>query len=484
MGLGRFHLKTAYIFAVIAAVFGLYFVFRTPLLWGTDETSHVARVYQISEGHIWSKYVGDRRDQGGYGDRIPFNLYWLILYTNFDLNNNAGDADHPQQKDVGDPTVYTELGSRHLDTDKRVVYGFPNSSAYSPIAYAPGVIGMVLAKLAHANIFWTIMLVRLFDLAFFIGVITFALLLLNDLRLKWLFFVIALLPTTLYSGAIISTDGTTTAVVLLFAAIICKGLLYPGKVLTTLEKWLLASITVLLPLFKPGYILLLPLQLLMLNKQTIKDKRVLLYSFGSLVIAGILFLLWSHSVAGPVSREALIRPGPGWEAVQPNEQTAFILHHPFSYLAVLFRTYIINDNQYFMELVGDLGFHHVRLPGIGLAAQLIALLVALAVAEKNRLRRIVPFSFIGVAVISGLIIATSFYLTYSDVAGPLLRGVQGRYFIPFLPFVLLGIGILLRDRFTIANPQAFYKLAPKLICVLMLVGLTMISIKYQLVTWG
>ena len=49
-------LKTDHIFALIA--FFRIFVFRTPLLWGTDETSHIARVYQLSEGDVRANTLG------------------------------------------------------------------------------------------------------------------------------------------------------------------------------------------------------------------------------------------------------------------------------------------------------------------------------------------------------------------------------------------------------------------------------------------
>jgi uncharacterized membrane protein len=477
-------IRLAETFIVIAATFGIFFVARTPLLWGTDETSHVARVYQLSQGQIWQEHLSDPRQKDVYvAYQIPQNLYKLIVAVNDDLIDNTSSAGVSTAKYVDNPAVYTRLGKLHLNGDKRIAYGFPNTAAYSPVAYTPALIGMGVANLFHADIFWMIMLIRLCDLAMFIGIVYLALRVMDAYRVKWLIFAIALLPTALYSGSIISADGVTTATVLLFAALLLKALLNPDTVIRKSEVGLLAAITVVLPLLKPGYIILLPLQLLISNKQFATRRMAYMVKIIPLAIGGMLFLLWSHSVTGAVRNEAIIRPGGGWELVNPNSQTKFILGHPFAYAKVLIRTFITGFGQYFMELVGDLGFHHVRLPGTGVILEVVGLLAAMLWAERPRIKRLIPICLLGVSFIGGLLIATTFYLAYTNVADFTVRGIQGRYFLPLLPFALMGAGLAL-SKFKIGKSWRAYSLVPKLICIFTVLSLTMIAIKYQLVTWG
>lgn len=192
------HIKTAHIFVIIAALFGLFFVFSTPLLWGTDETSHLARIYQISGGQILPERVGDTRNEGGYGGYIPENLYRLILYVDYNLTNNVNN---PKLgiKYVNSSQTYTVFGKLYLNNSKKVEYGFPNTSVYSPIAYIPALTGIIISNNLHVNVYWTIMIMRLFDLVFYITVVWLALMILNNFRAKWIIFAVALLPTALYS---------------------------------------------------------------------------------------------------------------------------------------------------------------------------------------------------------------------------------------------------------------------------------------------
>lgn len=477
--------RTAGVFLVVAVVFGIFFIARTPLLWGTDETSHIARVYQLSEGHIWQDHLRDPRQKDVYvAYQIPQNLHRLIVSVNDDLIDNATPKAGQTVKYVDNTATYTDLGKLHMDGSKRIAYGFPNTAAYSPVAYTPALIGMGVARLFQANIFWTIMLVRFCDLAMFVGVIYVALRIVDAYRVKWLLFSIALLPTALYSGSIISADGETTAVVLLFVAILIKAFLGPTVALRKNEVRLLIAVTILLPLLKPGYIILLPLQLLIANNQFSSRKAAYMIKSIPLIIAGILFILWSHSVSGAVKNEAIIRPGGGWELVSPSAQARFIAGHPFAYAKVLARTLRVGSSQYFMELIGDLGFQHVRLPGVGVIMEVMALLAALVMSERPRLKKLIPFSLLGVGFAGALLIATTFYLTYTNVAGPLVRGIQGRYFIPLMPFVLFGMGTLGGDRLRLNKRVYSYDQATWTLCFLVICSLSLVAIKYEYLTWG
>jgi len=476
----------AEIFIVISMVFGLFFVVRTPMLWGTDETSHVARIYQLSEGHLWAQHFADTREEGGYGGYLPQNLYELIVNVNRDLMDNETHNTYEGTKNVDDPQLYRDFGKQHFDTTQRHVYAFPNTAAYSPVAYGPGLLGMVVARSIDVNIYWTIIMVRLFDLVFFVALVYGALRILSGLRAQWLIFVVALLPTTLYSASIMSADGVLTAVVLLFAALLIKVLCQPkGSVLQRHEIALLMGITLLMPLVKPGYVLLLPLQLLIPSYKFPSRQLAYLCRWLPLAIAALLFVWWSHATSGAVADEALIRPGYNWQLVVPDKQAEYLAHHPLSFVPTIIRTLLIYDNKYFMELIGDLGFQHIRLPGLGVAAQVLVLILAVFVSGPIRGAKKVPVAVGGVILATAMLIAVGFYLTYTDVGASVIVGIQGRYFTPMLPFILGLLAMIPTLCMSVGKQnRESYRVATRIIVVLVVMILTLMALKFQYVTWG
>lgn len=272
---------------------------------------------------------------------------------------------------------------------------------------------------------------------------------------------------------------------LLFSAILFKSFLCPyDEKLSKLETRLLVLVTLIILLLKPGYVLFLPLQLLIPASRFESKKIAYLCKFIPLTIAGLLFIWWSHIIAGPLSKEALIRPGPGWNLVIPSRQTIFILLHPLTYAAVLVKTSFVHGYQYILGMIADLGFQHVRLPGIGYVAEIITLLIALVVSEGVKVKKIVPISLFVITVITVLIIATSFYITYTNVASSTLIGIQGRYFVSLLPFVVWGSRLIIGNRLTFIDSKKLYRLAPIILCLLVVLSLSLVTIKFQMITWG
>ena len=477
--------NAAIIFVLIAAIFGTFFVFKIPLLWGTDETSHIARVYQLSQGHLLAQHLGDNREKGGYGGQIPESLYDLIINVNRDLIDNPTHNTALGTKNVDNRSVYINLGKKSLKDKRTVPYAFPNTAAYSPVAYVPGLIGLKIASLFHADLYNSIILIRLANLIFFIGCVYLALRILADFRAKWIIFVIVLLPTTLFEGSIISADTATNAVTFLFSALIIKALLNKGvKKLARYEVGLLLACTIIMPLLKPAYVLLLAAVFLLPNKQLGSRRTVYACKLVSIILAACLLLTWSHLTTGAVRDEALIRPGYGWQLVKPSVQSQYIVHHPLSYIKTVGRTFIIQDNDYFMDILGDLGFNHIFIPGVGVAAEIAITFLAIAMCERPENGRRRGILLVAMSVLIGLAISAVFYVTYTNVADPIVGGIQGRYFIELLPLSIFGVVSALGNKMQFDGDAVAYRSAQQVICLAVLVTLALISIKYYYITWG
>jgi uncharacterized membrane protein len=477
-------LRATQVAVLLCATFGLFFVCATPPLWGSDETFHIARIYQISRGHVFAKDLGYDRATGGYGGQTPENIYNLILNVNHDQMDNAETGTPFGTKNVGDASVYKELGQKPLENGKFVQYGFPNTAAYSPAAYAPDIVGMWIARLGDFTIQSTVILLRLLNLAVYVVAIYIAMRVLAQSRFKWIVFVIALLPMTLFEASIITADALTNAAVIVLSALLFRGILLRGRPFALWEATLLLGITVLLPLLKPGYLVLAPLILLIPASQFPRPRLGSIGKYAALGLTVVLFLAWTYATRGIADTAALIRPGPGWENVKPGEQMLFIIQHPLSYMTLFARTFLLEDLQYFTEMIGALGFNRVSVPGIVLVVEVALMAVAVAVTEKIALPKWKSWLLVAAVGAGGVMIATGMYITYADVAAPMLRGIQGRYFIPLLPVLLAAIAVLAGTRLTLAPQRHSYRLVAAGICVSTAVCLLLTAVKFYYVTWG
>lgn len=477
--------KTAKVFALVALAFGLYFAYTVPPLWGTDETSHVARIYQLAQGHVHAEHFGDTRAQGGYGGHIPYDMYVLIVNVDRDLSD-GGTYDTPYgTHNVDSRALYKQLANVPLQSKDTATYAFPNTAAYSPAAYGAQVGAMKLAMVWHKNLGTAILWMRLAGLFVFVAIAYFALRALDASRFKWLFFVVALWPMSVFEASIITADSITTAAVLLFVALIVKAVTKPaGKTLTATEGVVLLIDTVLLPLLKPGYVTFLPLLLFVPNVRLFARWVGWMLKAFALAAAAVGFMVWSKIADGPVRDEALIQPGNNWMQVNPNAQTHFMLSHPLSTAEVFVRSMLLESNQRMSEMLGWLGFNQVFVPGVAMIIEIVALFLAVALIGKTKRATLFAWMLVAASLASAFVIAAAEYITYTDVGAPLVKGIQGRYFVPVVAPLFVGLAILLRGRFTLGQNANEYRYLARTLCIAMVVCLLLSAIKYTYVTWG
>ena len=139
-----------------------------------------------------------------------------------------------------------------------------------------------------------------------------------------------------------------------------------------------------------------------------------------------------------------------------------ILTHPFLYLQKIFYTIMTNSNNYFLSLFGGQleVFEIIKMDMIPYITCAIAFIASitdekLKVAFKKYQKVII---FLIVLVITALIF-TSLYIQWSDDELFYIDGVQGRYFLPILPLILMLLaGVKLKSNYTNVG-------VTKLICI-------------------
>lgn len=425
-------------FLLIALFFGGALVALTPPLWGTDEGSHFFRAYQISVGQFDQSTT--IKNGHTYGNRIPASFRDLNTLKTNDIKSTP----YKQNHQVDDSQKYSLIGSRTPSTEQSV------QSPYGPIIYpifaytAPSSV-MYIESFFHPSTATLLYSARFATLIFYILVVTLALYIMRTNSAKWILFLIALLPTSLYSASIVNADSVLLASTLLFIA--CAYTLTQSKMA---EKWKITLLTlsaILITSVKPPYlVLILPLALLPLGAKVGEvEKRIIRWTIPilCLIIAGISIISLESTITGGSTSI----PG-----VSASGQLQWILHHPLGYLSMLINSTIIMD--WLPQVIGIFGSSFILMPGPIRQILLIWLTLSIFLSISNKeskteVMKKVGFTYIFAALLAFIAVVSALYLTWTPVGSSLVQGVQGRYFIPILAFVMIGVRLIFKQRLVV-----------------------------------
>lgn len=116
-----------------------------------------------------------------------------------------------------------------------------------------------------------------------------------------------------------------------------------------------------------------------------------------------------------------------------------MMRHPIQYLAVLGGTILDYFGTFIREMEGQsLSWYNIRLPSLVTSVQI--LMVALVASRDRRLKETdgIRKSIFLLSAVSVLAICTSLYVWWTPIGDSRILGLQGRYFLPLLPGVLLA----------------------------------------------
>ena len=283
---------------------------------------------------------------------------------------------------------------------ERVIVRYPLS--LSPLPFLPQAIGIAIGNVVHLRPLYSFYLGRLLNLACALTLIVLAA---RQSRSPSVLYVCALLPMTLFMFASFSPDAMSIAMTFLAMSLALAG-----------SPWVIAA-TIGVALCKPY--LLIPLVALATRQR---------WATAATVIAGgFVSSLFAHTSA------SFMR---GF--VNEHAQVAFIEHHPLRVLATIARDLGEHAWVYTHQMIGILGWLTIPLPR-AVIVMIILLLVVVAATAGPRLTRAQRIAALIVAVASIITVELSEYISWTAVGASVVEGVQGRYFIPILPLLLIGM---------------------------------------------
>ncbi len=401
--------KIERLFVYISLVFGISIILLTPfgLFKSWDDEYHFNRAYGVV-------YKSDTTASAAFKNPInPWQRFHndvevkeYIRYLNDNNNNEVQNDVHFNRVDV---------------------------------SYMGYIIGIFIGKITHSSFYTTIIMSLISNLILYTIIVYLAIRYAK--KGKLLLLVLGLLPTTLYMNSSFNYDAIVTAFVLLgfslFFNEVTKDEINIKRLMASIACFVIGTLS------KPVYALFAIL-VLFINKKKFRDKKEMLLSklsvvFGfGLVLVIILMPMVINNNTGDT------RGGNTCVSCQIQSMK----NSPLGTMIVYKNNVLDNSINSFIgqETLACFGWMRVRF--VDRVYYLFLLLILLATmfanydgdkkSKNNKLDKvtIAGLIFLLFSVIS--LIWLSLYLSYTEVGENVIKGVQGRYFIPLLfPILML-----------------------------------------------
>jgi uncharacterized membrane protein len=403
-----------------------------------DEISHFSRAYEVSRGTL----LTERRADGNLGGTVPYTA------AAFDAMYNFAPGSKPTPLQLR--TSIASLGKNSIDEPHKQLQGYSNTAQYAPTAYLPQAIAIGFARLVNMTVLHTIYLVRLTVLACFIALTAMAIRIMPNK--KWLLAVIGLLPMTMQEAASMSQDALLIGCCLLFIACFCY--VYKTKKLAinmwrrTIPLWpliMLATVYVSLAKFVyfPLFLILLFIPVKTFGSAQRRIKLLTLW----LAIPFVLLTVWNGLTAKQgvsegqrlaVNSVGIYPPATATEGIKS-------LLHPKYTAKLLFHTYIdqAENKQVIPDYITESFFgkftsFFIPTPSWYIVTVATTLLFGFFIVDQDALvfSRRIKLTMLGAFVIAIAGITFSMYFYTTTAGADFINGVQGRYFLPLIGFLI------------------------------------------------
>lgn len=400
------NIKLENLFLAIIIPLGLLYMIVMPLGRVPDENNHFYRSYEVSQVKLISK----KNKEGYGGNYLPSNITEAF---------------------TGKTTYSYEIKNSNIKTSKKTKFiNYSNTALYSFINYIPQAIGILLGRIFNLPIFWLAVLGRLSNFLIWTLLMYFSIKFIPYKKLSLLIMILS--PMMLQEAASLSADALTNGSIFFFIAYILYLRNNKNKQITNKNMVILYIITIIMSVCKIVYLPLCLLVFLLPEKKfkTKKEKyiKILVLAIIVIIVSGSFFVLSTgyKSLNSETSN------------INMALQLKYIIQNPVTYILTLFRTIYIDFNGYISGFIGenlcwfDVSISSMFYRLICLLFVLIAVLDSTKIDNTNKLLQFI------VSALVILLIFTSEYLAWTDVYSNVIKGVQGRYFIPLtIPLLLL-----------------------------------------------
>jgi uncharacterized membrane protein len=323
-----------------------------------------------------------------------------------------------------------------LDAETAHFKSFKSSAFYPPVIYLPQSMGLWLARQLGGGP------VALLYAGRFANLLVFALLVAWAIRVapfhRWAFCLLGALPMNLYHAASLNPDAMTFSLhLLLWVFILQVGWGQPKARYQAIK--LSIALAFFLGASKGYWFLLIPCFFIPYPAEATIRKGVWLCGMIGLYLAAAV--LWGY-----LNRNLIQFNHPD---VAPLQQIRHILSHPESFAGAFCRACKIEYAvHYVRSAFGMLAWIHIHLP-YWLLMSYLSLLIYFSLIDgpiNGGISISMRLTLLGAALLGIIAVFVWLYCSYNPVGSPDLRGVQGRYFIPLVPLLLLTFTPCAKER--------------------------------------
>jgi uncharacterized membrane protein len=403
----------------LAIPFGIAVALLTPPFQGMDEANHLARAYQLITGGL----IPDTHEEklGGFLPRsFPDSI---APYKRFYYNRDA----------KFDAAEHERVLNMPLQAEDPVFMEFWNTAPYSPVVYLPHMPGIILARLAGQPPAVMLYAARLSGLIVYIALLVLA------IRIipigKWTLLLVGLMPVPFFVGAVMNADLITNAIAFIFIALCLRHAMSTNKdAITTRDFALLCVLGVLLTIAKLAYLPMLTMLLMIPATRFASSSKIQLQRyaiFASLCI--VAFVGWTlvtlsvHNHANP--------------NVSAPDQAMFMLQNPLPFFGAVMQTISERSVNILFTGVGALGYLETTIPFLHFIGYMWLLLFAALVdgGSEEKLPARCRFWLAVPALVTLAFMTCLVYVNSTEVGAAIIPDLSGRYMIPMLPALMLAM---------------------------------------------
>ena len=417
----KYNLKMENIFLLIAPIICIFFMITMPTFKNHDEYYHWLKAYEVSEGHLMTPI-----ENGIQGSMMPKQVAEVL----------------PKDWTTMDYREVKERLKIQINEDDKEVLNPETAAVYSFVQYVPQATGIAIARLFTNNVYIITYAGRFLNMIVAIAILYFAIKIIPFG--KKMLLIPAMIPIAIEGFTSLSPDAITISMAFLYIAYILH-LAFDKKVekIKSKDKIALLIMSIIIALCKIVYIPLVGL-LLIIPKEKFKDNKNKIINF--IVIAGIAVVINLIWLAISSRYLSTFREG------DSKIQVLLALQNPIQFIQQFLYTLNINSGNYILSLFGsDLGWGELVKINTIVPYCLLGIYVFTAITDnklKNRFEvyQIVWISLVVLAIIA--LVFASLYVQWTTIGNESIIGVQGRYFLPIIPLIMLLLGNCIKVKST------------------------------------
>lgn len=421
------------IFLVICFFWGLLFMLVNPPFQGSDEDSHLYKIYGFTQGSLnFKKLTVTTNDKYGR-EKLTFGGQILPQGLIEASRANKAVTFNPNKKTSVSETV--KISKIPLDKENKVFLAHP-FTPYTPLSYMPAVFVIWFMTLFSASPFAMLAAGRLCSLFVYLVCGYFAIKI-TPVK-KWMLLSILLIPTAVYQSSVLGTDAFTFGIVMLLCAYSLR-LAYAKEVekIDSKQNLIFLTLVAMVGITKFTYLPLVFLYLLIPREKFIYEKQRIL-SF-LIILCSAVFITLCFVIGHLYITNDLV---PYSTSISGADSMKFILSHPFEYLFMILKTLILNLVYYLNGVIGIFGWSDTFLPLWGVFVYIFILVytgaVNLSGTEFKGLDTKNKAVLVLIGLFSVILVCTSCFTVFEpDMKNHIINWIQGRYFLPLMPLFLL-----------------------------------------------